>query len=158
MGRHGKSQAVGRTHRHRAGSGADDARSDQFHGNASGTYRDVMCDTACAVFQGATDWSVVVLVDKTLPPQRTGYAPGEHADITTWYGLALPPSNSPHNPNECTLCSDPARAQVVMIDPRTFEAVALPGGHLIMPDVPAARASQLLWIACSQAGSTNSTT
>lgn len=120
--------------------------------NASGTYRDIMCDTARTTYRSATEWSMVVLVDKTLPAERTGFHAGDSEEITTWYGLELPPRESPHYPTDCILCADADRAQVVMIDPRTFEAVALPGANLMMPDTSAARGTRNFWTACSEAG------
>ncbi|WP_155943376.1 hypothetical protein [Mycobacterium sp. UM_WGJ] len=124
-----------------------------FSVNASGTYRDTMHDIATSTFRSATEWSMVVLVDKTSTPEATGYYAKDSEEITTWLGLAIPPKPSPHNPTECKLCVDPDRSQVVMIDPRTFEAVALPGANLIMPDTASAKASRLFWTACSDAGS-----
>lgn len=121
--------------------------------NASGTYRDVMCDIARSIYRSATDWSMVVLVDKTRQATRSGFYTADGEEITTWYGLAIPPLKSPHTSSECSLCVDSERSQVVLIDPRTFEAVALPGANLIMPDTAAARSTRVFWTACSNSGS-----
>ncbi|MBP3083098.1 hypothetical protein [Mycolicibacterium fortuitum] len=124
-----------------------------FSVNASGTYRDTMHDIATSTFKSATEWSMIVLIDKTSAAEVTGYYAKDSENFTTWYGLAIPPSPGPHNPAECKLCTDPDRSQVVLIDPRTFEAVALPGANLIMPDTSAAKAGRLFWTACSEATS-----
>jgi hypothetical protein len=119
-----------------------------FSVNSSGTYRDIMYDIAAATYRDVTVWSMVVLVDKMKPADQTGYYSTDNSEITTWYGLSIPPIATPHSATECELCSHPEKSQVVLIDPRTFEAVALPGANLIMPDVGSAKSTRRFWTAC----------
>lgn len=120
--------------------------------SASGTYRELMIESlASSSRAGEENWSLVVLVQKggsadaTFPPTAEGT--GEER-TSTWLALSDQGLN-PLDAATCQWCKDNARAQIVRIDPRTFEALALPGHYLLTPNVTAARQSIGFWDHCA---------
>ncbi|KUH70844.1 hypothetical protein AU184_25945 [Mycolicibacterium novocastrense] len=121
--------------------------------SASGTYRQLMIDSlASSSRPGEENWSLVVLVqkgggaDETFSPSASG-AGTERTSI--WLGVSDQGLN-PLDAATCQWCKDNTRAQVVRIDPRTFEALALPGHYLLTPNVTAARQSVKFWDHCAE--------
>lgn len=117
--------------------------------NSSGRYRGLMQEVLadCA----PDNWSLVVLVDKTSSGYDRDLASipsGSDVDrVATWTSVrdqALDQVEA----GRCAWCRDNLRAPVVRIDPRSFEAVALPGEAFMMPDTVAARATLGFWENC----------
>lgn len=119
--------------------------------NASGRYRDLMLETLSSTARNPDDWSMIVLVDKSRGVSDSTYAGTAEGDgderVSTWVAVSDQELN-PLDASSCELCRRNERAQIVRIDPRTFEALALPGVLLMTPDVPAARRSVGLWDSC----------
>jgi hypothetical protein len=117
--------------------------------SASGRYRDLMYDALDAsARRSERNWSVVVLADKQPSSASTRYqpilGPDEAVRSTTW--IEIPDHDlNPLDEATCRWCRTNERAQLVRIDPRTFEALALPGFALMTPDVTHARASLGIW-------------
>ncbi|WGY01811.1 hypothetical protein QI633_25160 [Nocardioides sp. QY071] len=121
--------------------------------NSSGRYQDMFM-SALRDHLEPGDWSMVVLVNKTDSDSDREYLPADDdlvADpVSTWLGLADEAGRSVPQ-SSCPWCRDNRKAQVVRIDPRTFEALALPDVDLLMPSVPAARNSTRFWDLCNKA-------
>jgi hypothetical protein len=123
--------------------------------NSSGRYRGMFLDGLDAAFVGEpADWSMVVIVDKTqadgdeLFPMNGVSIPDA---VTTWSGFAE--SDASGVPEaRCPWCKKSGMAQVVRIDPRTFEALVMPDVDRQMPSVVSAKASTTFWELCDGTG------
>jgi hypothetical protein len=119
--------------------------------SSSGSYRDLIVDALTRASIDPDSWSLSVLIDKSSAARsRTFRADADGQDeerVDTWSWVQDAPLD-PVAASRCRLCHDGTRAQVVKIDPRSFEALALPGVRLLMPDVTAARQSLGWWQTC----------
>ena len=61
------------------------------------------------------------------------------------YWLSLHRDAPTQSSGTCSLCRHPDKAPLVAVDPRNYGEMALPGPHLVMPDIRHARTSQLFW-------------
>ncbi|MFJ6096603.1 hypothetical protein [Williamsia muralis] len=116
--------------------------------NASGRHLDLIEEAAQTGLSGVTKYSIVVIADKNLPWKHSSRESSE--TTTSWLGLSEQIPN-PLDSSNCSICKTSERSQIVKIDPRSFEALALPGANLVMPDVSAAAATRDFWTACYSA-------
>jgi hypothetical protein len=123
--------------------------------SSSGRYRGLMQAVLASTAESQDNWSMVVLVDKTssnadrdLVSEPAGV---DDERVSTWTAVADAGLDT-LDASACTWCRDNKRAPVVMIDPRSFEALALPGVSLMTPDTTSARASRDFWQRCPATG------
>lgn len=106
--------------------------------NASGRYRDMILDTLEASQYEA---DLVTMVDKSAKAAECSVEPSSLGKSNVrsyrWLGLTDRRRVAPIETG-CRHCDESATAQVVKIDPRSFQAMALPGQNLVMPDKNAA--------------------
>jgi hypothetical protein len=96
----------------------------------------------------------VVLVDKNQLTDRE-YTPIAHGSeeqrVTTWLGLGDNILDA-YDGSNCRLCRNNLRAQLVRIDPLTFDAIELPEPELVVPAIADGMANFGLWEASDAAG------
>ena len=123
--------------------------------SSSGRYRGLMHSVLASTAASQKNWSMVVMVDKTASnPDRELLSEPAGVDderVSTWTAVA-DAGLDPLDADSCTWCRDNKRASLVRIDPRNFEALALPGVSLMTPDTVSARASLDLWQRCHATG------
>ncbi|MDV6310736.1 hypothetical protein R3Q15_02275 [Gordonia amicalis] len=117
--------------------------------NSSGRYLDMV---SRALDGSVYPTDLVVMVDKTATMADCSIRPifeRENSKKFRWVGMA---SRSFASPTEsgCRLCADNSVAQVVRIDPRSFEALALPGQNLVMPSRKSAIDMSSFFRSCSE--------
>lgn len=128
--------------------------------NSSGGYRGLFIEGLEAAFRAnPNDWSMVVVVDKTVERGDETFhtaATIPEDRVSTWCAFSEE-SASGVAESSCRWCKNPDMAQVVRIDPRTFEALVLPEVDRQMPSVPAARATTAFWNLCNTQGAVGHT-
>lgn len=118
--------------------------------NASGRHLSLIEDAAYSILRpGNVKYNIVVIADKNIPWSHFYRSPDK--TTSSWLGMADHIPNSLDS-SSCSICRSSDRSQIVKIDPRSFEALALPGANLIMPDVNAALAAKDFWTLCYRAG------
>jgi hypothetical protein len=121
--------------------------------NSSGRYQGMFMSTLEQTF-GDADWSMVVIVSKTDEVgDRVFICTDDDVlghPVSTWLGFSDKFGVSMAD-SACTWCKDPKKSQLVRIDPRTFEALALPDVALLMPSFHAATQSTAFWDLCNTA-------
>lgn len=118
--------------------------------NSSGRYHGMFNDTLAGTF-GEGLWSMVVMVDKNETRGDRKYLPpynGASHPVATWLGFSDRRTRSVAEAG-CPWCKDNQKAQIVRIDPRTFEALALPDVNLLMPSVNSAKSTTGFWDLCA---------
>ena len=116
--------------------------------SASGRYLEMIQRALIGSQRSAT---LTVLIDKLALPERCGleFSANDSMPTRRWVGLASRGTSAPRG-NVCGSCMDASTAQVVTIDPRSFEAMALPGDNLVMPAFVAAKEMSSFFEACDK--------
>lgn len=123
--------------------------------SSSGNYQDLVVESMHRASTESDSWSLTVLAnrvsrqaDRMFRPAATGV---DEERVDTWIAIG-DTSFDQLEAATCRLCRDPERAQVVRVDPRSFEAMVLPAVRLLMPDFVAARDTVDWWEACFEYG------
>ena len=123
--------------------------------SSSGVYLNLVVESMQRASTEPDSWSLTVLADRVsrqadrvFRPVATGV---DEERVDTWVIIG-DPSFDQLEAAPGRLCRDPERAQVVRIDPRSFEAMVLPAVRLLMPDFVAARDTVDWWEACFKHG------
>jgi hypothetical protein len=128
--------------------------------NSSGGYRGLFLDGLESAFgTNKADWSMVVMVDKTIDRGDEAFHTADTIPddrVSTWCAFSED-ATSGINEASCRWCKNPDMAQVVRIDPRTFEALVLPEVDRQMPSFAAARAATDFWNLCNEQGAVGHT-
>ena len=97
------------------------------------------------------DYTLDIIVDRSDADSPTArFASKGSAEPSYWLSLHRdPPTQSS---GTCSLCRHPEKAPLVAVDPRSYGEMALPGPHLVMPDIEHARAAQLFWERAAEHG------
>ena len=97
------------------------------------------------------DYVLNVIVDRTaIGDNLTGLISDDSTSAESWWTIGR--DAHMESSGICSLCSDPEKAPLVAVDPRTYGAMALPVPHLVMPDTEHAKAAQLFWERASDRG------
>lgn len=114
--------------------------------NATGRYLEILRSVADRKSRDSADRSdAVVLVNKQLSWSHASL--NNKQDFVSWVGLSAKIPN-PMDSAECKWCRDSVTTQIVRIDPRSYEAVALPGTNLVTPNYQAAEDVTKFWTSC----------
>lgn len=114
--------------------------------SASGRYLDLIHD-ALSVFDQS---KLIIIVDKQADMESASLTPRALGDVDMCCLLGFGRMTTKLAGERCELCTQHEISQTVRIDPRSFEAVALPDVQLMMPDYEAAVASRDFFTACDK--------
>lgn len=118
--------------------------------SSSGSVRVAFVDALSTAVPPA-EWALETFVDKSqqqlfiVPSDLGDQAP--HGNV--WLGLGAGVETAADG---CRLCSDPSRARIVHIDPKSFDGLVLPEPELLTPDIRFADRARPFWEAADRAG------
>lgn len=123
--------------------------------NASGRYEGLIYDAvqSSALTGGSAEQSeVVVVLDKLASPARSGLKSTRLSSPQLFRWIGLGQESSATTKQECVDCRSSRAPQVVKIDSRSFESLAVSGTQLMMPSYSSALDLADFYTLCSRTG------
>ncbi|MDE0701412.1 MAG: hypothetical protein F4Y27_06420 [Acidimicrobiaceae bacterium] len=113
--------------------------------SATGSLKDTLLDELDRVVSSyGIDYTLDVMVDRsTTEPHSGTVVPDQAGGHVSWLNLKRHAGSG--SSASCALCDSAEKAQLVLVDPRSYGSMALPLPHLVMPDTDHATAGQLFW-------------